>query len=62
MAPFEINCNIDIDGDGKLDCVAAGRMGTVVAFNPRNGKALLVLLLGRIYKTPHFWLTPPQRC
>ena len=39
MAPFEMNCNnIDIDGDGKPDCIACGRMSTAVAFNPRNGK------------------------
>ena len=44
MGPFELNCNnIDIDGDGKLDCIAAGRMGTAVAFNPRNGESLGVL-------------------
>ncbi|KAI0227422.1 hypothetical protein LSAT2_022102 [Lamellibrachia satsuma] len=40
-APFEMNCHkIDIDKDGKADCIASGRMGTVVAFDPRKGKVL----------------------
>ena len=35
---FEMNCgNIDINGDGKPDCIAAGRMSMAVAFDPRNG-------------------------
>ncbi|KAI0236790.1 hypothetical protein LSAT2_012668 [Lamellibrachia satsuma] len=38
---FEVNCHkIDIDKDGKADCIASGRMGTVVAFDPRKGKVL----------------------
>ena len=37
-APFEMNCHkIDVDKDGKTDCIASGRMGTVVAFDPRKG-------------------------
>ncbi|KAI0211987.1 hypothetical protein LSAT2_003139 [Lamellibrachia satsuma] len=39
--PFEMNCHkIDIDKDGKTDCIASGRRGTVVAFDPRKGKVL----------------------
>ncbi|XP_074648568.1 uncharacterized protein LOC141904026 isoform X2 [Tubulanus polymorphus] len=34
---FEINCNIDINKDGRFDCLGAGRLGTFVAFNPYNG-------------------------
>ncbi|KAI0219155.1 hypothetical protein LSAT2_029236 [Lamellibrachia satsuma] len=36
-----MNCHkIDIDKDGKADCIASGRTGTVVAFDPRKGKVL----------------------
>lgn len=36
---FEMNCDhIDIDLDGKLDCVATGRFSEILAFNPRSGK------------------------
>ncbi|WAQ95671.1 hypothetical protein MAR_028361 [Mya arenaria] len=32
------NCEqFDFDKDGKQDCIATGRMGTIIAFNPRNG-------------------------
>ncbi|KAI0209988.1 hypothetical protein LSAT2_005289, partial [Lamellibrachia satsuma] len=56
MAPFELNCNnIDIDGDGKLDCIAAGRMGTAVAFNPRNGTILWSIDDGVIHRTWNFY-------
>jgi len=42
---FELNCdNIDINRDGKMDCVGTGRFGTVVAFDPRNGLHLIFLL------------------
>ncbi|KAK2166849.1 hypothetical protein LSH36_34g01067 [Paralvinella palmiformis] len=35
---FEMNCgNIDINKDGKMDCIASGRLATVVAFDPREG-------------------------
>lgn len=35
---FELNCGkIDINRDGKMDCVGTGRFSTVVAFDPRNG-------------------------
>lgn len=38
---FEIVCDtIDVNNDGKRDCIAAGRQGTVVAFDPRLGKLL----------------------
>jgi hypothetical protein len=35
---FELTCgNIDVNRDGFDDCLAAGRLGTLVAFDPRNG-------------------------
>ena len=38
---FEMNCNnIDIDKNGKADCIASGRAGTVVAFNSRKGELI----------------------
>ena len=41
MAVFQINCgNIDIDKDGKTDCIGTGRMSTVVAFDPRKGEKI----------------------
>ena len=40
---FEINCNnIDVDGDGKLDCLATGRTGMAIAFDPRLGEWFVV--------------------
>ena len=40
---FEINCNnIDVDRDGKLDCIATGRLGMAVAFDPRLGELFAV--------------------
>ncbi|KAK2179236.1 hypothetical protein NP493_504g03043 [Ridgeia piscesae] len=39
--PFMINCHdIDVDKDGKADCIASGRVGTATAFDPRKGKVL----------------------
>jgi hypothetical protein len=36
--PFVFNCgNIDINGDGVMDCFGAGVSG-FVAFNPKDGK------------------------
>ncbi|XP_052780569.1 uncharacterized protein LOC128217450 [Mya arenaria] len=38
------NCEqFDFDKDGKQDCIATGRMGTIIAFNPRNGSSFWVL-------------------
>ena len=38
---FELNCgNIDINKDKKMDCLGAGRKGSFVAFDPRNGSLL----------------------
>ena len=38
MQLFEMNCGIvDINKDGKPDCIGTGRFGTVVAFDPRTG-------------------------
>ena len=35
---FALNCNsIDINLDGKFDCIASGRERTFLAFNPLNG-------------------------
>ena len=43
---FELNCgNIDINKDGKMDCVGTGRFGTIVAFDPRNGIHLILCWL-----------------
>ena len=37
--PFQINCgNTDVDQDGKFDCIASGRLGTALAFDPRKGE------------------------
>ena len=33
-----MNCgNIDVNKDGKTDCIATGRLSTLVAFDPRKG-------------------------
>ena len=38
---FEINCHsIDVNLDGKPDCLASGRRKTLLAFDPRTGKVL----------------------
>lgn len=35
---FAINCHgIDVNKDGTKDCLASGRLGTLVAINPKNG-------------------------
>lgn len=35
---FAINCHgIDVNKDGTYDCLASGRLGTLVAINPKNG-------------------------
>ena len=35
----DIKCDvIDVNGDGRNDCIAAGRMGTLIAIDVRNGK------------------------
>lgn len=36
---FEMNCGqIDVNKDGIPDCLAAGRLGTLLAFDYRNGQ------------------------
>lgn len=38
---FELNCgNIDINKDGNMDCVGAGRKGSFVAFSLQDGALL----------------------
>ncbi|XP_067933071.1 protein FAM234B-like [Watersipora subatra] len=38
---FELNCgNIDINRDGRMDCLGAGRKGSYVAFSPHSGQLL----------------------
>lgn len=38
---FELMCDtVDLDGDGKVDCIGAGRQGTLIAFDPRRGKMI----------------------
>ncbi|XP_077980247.1 uncharacterized protein LOC144435530 [Glandiceps talaboti] len=38
---FELNCgNIDINQDDVMDCLASGRMGVLVAINPKTGDIL----------------------
>ena len=35
---FEFMCDaVDINGDGRKDCIGAGRQATLVAFDPRDG-------------------------
>jgi hypothetical protein len=35
---FELNCGtVDINKDGKPDCIGTGRFSTVLAFDPRLG-------------------------
>ena len=36
---FELNCGkIDVNKDGRMDCIGTGRVGTTVAFDPKNGE------------------------
>ncbi|RMZ97392.1 ITFG3-like isoform X1, partial [Brachionus plicatilis] len=35
---FEINCLIDLDSDGRLDCIGSGRKHTLIGFDPHTGK------------------------
>ena len=36
---FALNCHgIDVNGDGVDDCIATGRLATLQAINPLNGK------------------------
>lgn len=38
---FELNCgNIDINKDGRKDCLGAGRLGSFIAFDPYSGRHL----------------------
>lgn len=38
---FAIICHgIDVNKDGTYDCLASGRLGTLVAINPKNGNLL----------------------
>ncbi|XP_062612020.1 protein FAM234B-like [Saccostrea cucullata] len=38
---FAINCHgIDVNKDGTYDCLASGRLGTLVAIDPKTGKVL----------------------
>ncbi|KAG1652745.1 Protein FAM234B [Nymphon striatum] len=37
---FALNCNADLDGDGTKDCIAAGRIATLVAISGQNGTRL----------------------
>ncbi|KAI0227420.1 hypothetical protein LSAT2_022100 [Lamellibrachia satsuma] len=53
---FEMNCHkVDIDKDGKTDCIASGRMGTVVAFDPRKGKVLWQVDQSVVHQTWNFY-------
>ncbi|SPP83734.1 uncharacterized protein LOC117586183 [Drosophila guanche] len=37
---FSLHCSADVDGDGGLDCVAAGRLGMIYAINGRTGAVI----------------------
>ncbi|KRG01922.1 uncharacterized protein Dmoj_GI10335, isoform B [Drosophila mojavensis] len=37
---FSLHCNADIDRDGGVDCVAAGRLGMIFAINGRTGQVI----------------------
>ncbi|XP_034661949.1 uncharacterized protein LOC117897306 [Drosophila subobscura] len=37
---FSLHCSADVDGDGGLDCVAAGRLGMIYAINGRSGAVI----------------------
>ena len=39
---FELTCvEEDLDQDGSFDCIASGRYGTFMAFNPKSSKSVL---------------------
>ena len=39
---FELTCvEEDLDQDGSFDCIASGRYGTFMAFNPKSSESLL---------------------
>lgn len=41
---FELTCGlIDVNKDGHADCLAAGRLSTLLAFDPRNGQGANLL-------------------
>ena len=36
---IELLCGkVDVNGDGRMDCIGTGRLGTALAFDPRTGK------------------------
>lgn len=37
---FSLHCNADIDLDGGMDCLAAGRLGMIFAINGRTGQVI----------------------
>lgn len=38
-AVFLMNCeHIDVNQDGKTDCIVSGRQGTIAAINPKTGQ------------------------
>ncbi|XP_032596106.1 uncharacterized protein LOC6567724 isoform X2 [Drosophila grimshawi] len=37
---FSLHCNADIDRDGGIDCLAAGRLGMIFAINGRTGQVI----------------------
>lgn len=39
---YELTCpdSYDVNGDGASDCIASGRFGTFMAFDPRAGNSL----------------------
>lgn len=39
---FELTCvEEDLDQDGSFDCIASGRYGTFMAFNPKSSESVL---------------------
>ncbi|XP_030078764.1 uncharacterized protein LOC111604996 isoform X2 [Drosophila hydei] len=37
---FSLHCNVDIDRDGGVDCLAAGRLGMIFAISGRTGQVI----------------------
>ncbi|EDW59612.1 uncharacterized protein [Drosophila virilis] len=37
---FSLHCNADVDRDGGIDCLAAGRLGMIFAINGRTGQVI----------------------